>query len=80
MGLDLKVPREAYDRLPKRMPFEATAGEMHEWVVRMCAEQGVALGPSSWNRVKMVLVDVTGTSPKLIRRGSRIVRDLGFST
>ena len=93
MGLDLldftfriekafriKVPREAYDRLPKRNPFEATAGEMHDWVAQLCAEQGVQLPPSSWNRVKKVLVDVTGKSPKLIRRETWIVKELGFST
>jgi len=79
-AFQIKVPRQAYDRLPKRMPFEATAGEMHDWVAQMCAEQGVKLPPSSWNRVKKVLVDVTGTSPKLVRRDTWIVRDLGFST
>ena len=79
-AFQIKVPRQAYDRLPKRMPFEATAGEMHDWVAQMCAEQAVKLPPSSWNRVKKVLLDVTGTSPKLVRRDTWIVRDLGFST
>lgn len=74
------VPRAAYDRLPKRNPFEATAGELHDWVAELCAGQGVRLPPSSWNRLKMVLVDVTGKSPKLIRRDTCVVRDLGFST
>ncbi|HEV2296232.1 MAG TPA: hypothetical protein VGR35_20475 [Tepidisphaeraceae bacterium] len=93
MGLDLldftfriekafkiKVPRDAYDRLPTRIPFEATAGEMHDWIAQLCVEQGVAPPPSSWNRVKKVLVDVTGKSPKLIRRETWIVKELGFST
>jgi hypothetical protein len=76
----IKVPRKAYERLPKRIPFEVTAGEMHDWVAQLCAEQGARLPPSSWNRVKMVLVDVTGKSPKLIRHDTWIVKDLGFST
>ena len=76
----IKVPREAYDRLPKRIPFDATAGEMHDWVVGICADQGVEVPFSSWNRVKKILMDVTGKSPRLIRRGTWIVKELDFST
>ena len=76
----IKVRRGDYERLAKRVPFEATAGEVHEWVVGLCVERGVEVPPSSWNRVKMVLVDVTGASPKLIRRETWIVRELGFGT
>lgn len=76
----IKVPREAYDRLPRRVPFDATAGELHDWVAELCAAQGVPRPFSSWSRVKKVLVDVTGKSPKLIRRETLVVRELGFST
>src|SRR5689334_20061910 len=69
-AFQINVPRGAYERLPRRIPFEVTAGELHDWVAQLCAEQGVRLPPSSWNRVKKVLVDVTGKSPKLIRRES----------
>src|SRR5580765_365725 len=74
----IKMPREVFDRLPQRIPFDATAGEMHDLVLSVCAHQGVHAPPSSWNRVKKVLVDVTGKSPKLIRRETWIVRELGF--
>lgn len=75
-AFSINVSRHAYDRLPKRIPFEAT----DDWVAQLCKEQGVELPPSSWNRVKRVLVDVTGKSPKLIRRDTWIVKELGFST
>lgn len=76
----IKVPRDAYDRLPRRTPFDVTAGEVHDWVVRLCAEQGVKVPPSSWNRVKIALVDVTGSPPSLVRRDTWVVRELDFST
>jgi hypothetical protein len=93
MGLDLldftfrveksfgiKIARADYDQLPKRNPFEATAGELHDWIVQLCSKQGVNVPWSSWNRVRKVLVDVTGKSPKLIHRNTNIVDELGFST
>jgi len=53
---------------------------MHDWVVRLCVDQNVPVAHSSWNRVKMVLTDVTGKSPRLIRRETWIVKELDFST
>ncbi|MDB5325759.1 MAG: hypothetical protein JWM57_1328 [Phycisphaerales bacterium] len=71
--------RDAWDRLPRRTPPDWTAGELHDWVMHLCSERGAAVPPSSWHRVQLVLVDVTGKSPKLIRRGTFVIRELGFS-
>ena len=76
----IKIARTDYDRLPRRKPFDMTAGEMHDWVVQICKDRGVKVPPSSWNRVRIVLMDVTGASPSEIRRSSWVVRELGFST
>ena len=93
MGLDLldfqfriersfgiKVKRADLDHLPRRDPWDATAGELHDWVLRLCAERGAKVPSSSWHRVQKVLCDVTGKSPKLIRPETFVVRDLDFST
>jgi len=53
---------------------------MHDWVIGLCAEQGVEVPWSSWNRVKKVLAEVTGKSVRVIRRENWIVKDLDFST
>jgi hypothetical protein len=76
----VKIAPGDYDRLPGRVPFEATAGEIHELVVRICIERGVEVPWSSWNKVRKALAEVTGKSPKLIHRDTWIVRDLDFST
>ena len=34
-----------------RKPPDATAGELHDWVVRLCEAKGVKVPHSSWNRV-----------------------------
>jgi hypothetical protein len=75
----MKFQRGDYDRLPLRKPPNVTAGELHDWVVQLCKDRGVTVPWSSWNRVKRVLVDVTGKSPKLIRRQTDVVRELGMS-
>ena len=93
MGLDLldftfrveksfgmKIHRADYDRLPRRTPFDVTAGEMHDWIVQLCKERGVPVPFSSWNRIRRVLTDVTGKSPKLIHPETFLVRELDFST
>lgn len=76
----VKMPIKTFERLPKRVPFDATAGEMLDLVVQLCNEQRVQVPWSSWNRIRKILVDVTGKSPKLIHRETWIVRDLDFST
>jgi hypothetical protein len=78
-AFSIKVPRGTFDRLPKRVPFDATAGEVHDVLVELCTHQGVAIPPSSWNRVKKALADVTGTAPDLIRRETWLVKELNFS-
>jgi hypothetical protein len=74
----IKVQRGDYAGLPQRKPPSITAGELHDWVVQLCQDRGVAVPWSSWNRVKRVLVDVTGVSPNRIRRQTDVVRELGF--
>ena len=68
-----------YDRLPKRKRFEMTAGELHEWVVELCKEKRANVPWSSWNRVRLELARVVGKPPRLIHRGTFIVKELGFS-
>ena len=76
----LKLDRRiAWEHLPKRKPADWTIEELHDWVVQLCVDQSIPVPRSSWNRIKLVLVDVTGKSPKLIRRGTFVVRELGFS-
>ncbi|MBC7783255.1 MAG: hypothetical protein H7144_05395 [Burkholderiales bacterium] len=71
--------RDAWDRLPRRKPIDWTAGELHDWVVQLCVDRDVPVLYSSWHRVQLVLVDVTGKSPMLIHPGTFVVRELGFS-
>jgi hypothetical protein len=67
-----------WETLPKRIPFEVTAGEMHDWVVELCGLRGVEIPWSSWNRIRLELSHVVNMPPNQIRRASLLVRALGF--
>lgn len=77
-SLGLKIGRWDGERLPKREPFDVTAGELHAWVVQLCNERGVPVRPSSWHRVQIALAKTVGKSPHLITLDTLIKRDLGF--
>lgn len=62
-----------------RVPRDVTAGEMHEWVVKLCQARGKKVPCSSWNRVRLELAKVVGKSPHSIHRDTLVKRDLGFS-
>ena len=57
---------------------DVTAGEMHDWVVRLCRERGIRVPPSSWHRVQLALAGVVNKRPQFIRPDTRLRRDLGF--
>jgi hypothetical protein len=75
----VKIYNDDFNRLPARRPFDATAGEMHDWVTSICRERGVAVPWSSWNRVKLELANTLSKPLQVIHRDTFIVRDLGFS-
>jgi hypothetical protein len=65
--------------LLSRKPPDMTAGELHDWVVKLCEARGVKVPYSSWNRVKIELAKVVSKSPQIIHRDTLVVRALGFS-
>lgn len=69
----------ALQRRPESKPHDLTAGELHDWVVKLCEARGVKVPHSSWNGVKLELAKVVGKPPQVIHRETLIVRDLGFS-
>jgi hypothetical protein len=62
---------------PKDEKYRLTAGDFHAWVCTACREQGKPVPHSSWNRVKIVIVDAAGVTPSIIRKSSRLYDDLG---
>ena len=75
----ITIGRFDWDRIHyHETPLDTTAGELHEWVTHLCAEQDVDVPPSSWHRVQAILVDVCNVSPRRVRRESWLKRDLGF--
>ena len=69
----------AVERRPHMKPYDLTAGELHDWVVKLCEARGVKVPRSSWNRVRLELAKVVGKPPQIIHRETMVVRDLGFS-
>jgi hypothetical protein len=63
----------------RRKPPDVTAGELHEWVVKLCEARGMVVPRSSWNAVRLELAKVLCKPPQTIRRDTWVVRDLGFS-
>ncbi len=62
-----------------RKPPDVTAGELHDWVVKLCEARGVKVPHSSWTRVKLALARVVAKPPQIIHRETLVARDLGFS-
>ncbi len=62
-----------------REPPDMTAGEMHDWVAKLCEAQGVKVPHSSWSRVRIALAEVVGKPPQSIHRETLVKRELGFS-
>jgi hypothetical protein len=62
-----------------RKPPDVTAGELHQWVVKLLEARAVAVPHSSWNAVRLELAKVLCKPPQIIRRDTFLVRDLGFS-
>jgi hypothetical protein len=58
--------------------MDFTVGELHDLVVAKCKSQGVKVPRSSWNRVRVALCQVSGTSPKKMRRETLLLKDLEF--
>jgi hypothetical protein len=75
----IKTARDDYKRLPARRPFDATAGEMHDWVTSICRDRGVTVPWSSWTRVRIELAKTVGKPPQVVHRETLIVRDLDYS-
>ena len=69
----------AVERRPHMKPHDLSAGEVHDWVVKLCEDRGVKVPHSSWNRVKLELARIVGKPPQNIRRETLVVRDLRFS-
>ncbi len=76
---NIKIARGDSLRLPQRRPSDITAGELHDWLVAILRQRGVAVPFSSWNRVRLILADIVGKPPQIIRRATFIVKELGFS-
>jgi hypothetical protein len=76
----IKIERGDLRMLEKdRRPFDVTAGELYEWVVKVCETRGVKAPHSSWNGVRLELAKVVGKSPWIIHRETWVFRELGFS-
>jgi len=55
-----------------------TVGDFHNWVCQSCREQGVPIPHGSWRRIKLIIVDVTGTPPSKIRKESLLNSEIGI--
>jgi hypothetical protein len=84
----IKVERDDYRILEQwaserrghlKPPYDIAAGELHDWVVKLCEARGVKVPYSSWNRVKLELAKVVRKPPQIIHRETLVIRDLGFS-
>jgi hypothetical protein len=73
-----KIKSSDFDRLFEGGKADFSAGELHEWVMMICREAHVKVPPSSWHRVQFVLARALGKSPKIIRRETLVIRDLGM--
>jgi hypothetical protein len=62
-----------------RKPADVTAGELHQWIVKLCEARGMTVPYSSWNGVRLELARVVGKSPRIIHRDTWVIRELGFS-
>jgi len=74
----IKIAPDDYKRLPQRQPFDATAGEMHEWVKSICRDRNVRVPWSSWTRVRIELAKTVCKPPQSIHPNTLIRRDLDF--
>jgi hypothetical protein len=57
---------------------DCTAGQLHDVVCKKCAECGVKVPRSSWNRLKLALVDTLGVKPSEVTKEAWLRRELGF--
>ena len=64
---------------PHLKPHDLSAGELHDWVVKLCEARSVKVPHSSWNGVKLELAKVVGKPPQIINRETLVRRDLGFT-
>lgn len=73
---EIKINRDDYriveewatERRPKSRPHDLTAGELHDWVVKLCEARGIIVPYSSWNRVKVELSKTVGKRPQVVHR------------
>jgi hypothetical protein len=59
--------------------WDPTAGEVHAWIVKLCATCNVRVPWSSWNRVRLALANVVRKPPQFIKRDTHLIRDSDFS-
>jgi hypothetical protein len=57
---------------------DVTAGEFHEIICEKCREQGIKVPRSSWNQLKLALVDALGVTPSEIKKDAWLRKDLDF--
>ena len=76
----IKITGGDFDELLRhcRIPTDVTAGELHDWLVELCREQGVPVPPSSWHRVKLILAKTVSITPRRISRDTLARKDLGM--
>lgn len=58
---------------------DCTAGQLHDLVCGKCRELGLIVPRSSWNRVKIALVNSLGVYPSEIKKDTWLKRELGFN-
>jgi hypothetical protein len=83
-AFDLKVPRNGVDwgflkYVERREPFDFTAEEYHRFICDLLRQAGKTVPPGSWHRIKLILAQVTRTSPWEIHPETLAHKDLGFS-
>jgi hypothetical protein len=61
-----------------RKPPDVTAGELHDWVVKLCESRGVVVPYSSWNGVRLELAKALAKPPQAIHSDTLVVRDLAM--
>ena len=62
----------------QRVPFDMTAGELHELICDLCNTGGIPIPDDSWPRLQRILGEMELYNPDDIQKGTWLIQDLGM--
>lgn len=75
----IRVPRDWHNDLGlvwKGDKADATLGEYHQYILRLCREQNVPASPQSWIILAQVIEDASGMDREKLTEDTRLIRDI----